>query len=394
MLHFQHRKRTLGWNKCFSLAGLQKVLVLSLVAGNLMMCCDVMPFEVEHDSFHILCTSNKKVRRWGSYKIRCDDLKRIAERCTDNVKVSLLPWHRVLETFNSSKASASNRPFNATISIKRGLMPDKKLGRVFIDIVDEYKLQSKDLSPEVEVIVQNERHGRDKFADRKYHVVEHWFNSFPKDMFSGSDYPDFPLPSVDKVSNLRMATVWDAGNQSCPVLYNTSIAVEYSCINKPYAISKWYETYFQSKGSEISYLRSLLEDSSQGPGRLYFELFWKFDVLVIPAKVSNSQKIVYGNVQRAVSQMRSGVPVLLEIAGPVLEDFMDIYNYTCVFSNGRGDNIRRNYWTFDEATAAMRSMVLRETCRDEGLRIAKYYSPKNIVRRELRILGYRGSYQC
>merc|ERR1711884_47759 len=80
-------------------------------------------------------------------------------------------------------------------------------------------------------------------------------------------------------------------------------------------------------------IATTFQNPQLGSGRIYYELFWMYDILVIPAKHAFKPKLRYGNVQRAVSQMRSGVPVLLEIYGEVFEEFRDMYDYTCVYYN-------------------------------------------------------------
>ena len=154
---------------------------------------------------------------------------------------------------------------------------------------------------------------------------------------------------------------------------------------------------------------------------MYYELFWKHDVLVIPVKRESAlPKLRYGNVQRAVSQMRSGIPVLLEIGGEVLEEFMERYNYTCAFVNSTANRLmydtmmpksndttwsnvkfrksrhydNRKHWSFDEAVTAMKNPKLRHQCQQEGMKIAKDFTPSRIAQKHLRALGFRGKFQC
>ena len=130
-----------------------------------------------------------------------------------------------------------------------------------------------------------------------------------------------------------------------------------------------------------------LKDPQLGPGRLYYELFWMYDILVVPAKVGVQLK--YGSVQRATSQMRSGVPVLVEAYEGAQQDFVDAYNYTCSYSE-----TNPAYWTFDEAVEAMKSVEIRKKCQEEGLKIAMDNSPNSIAKKQLTTLGYRGRFKC
>merc|ERR1739845_220514 len=99
----------------------------------------------------------------------------------------------------------------------------------------------------------------------------------------------------------------------------------------------------------------------------------------------------YGNAQRALSQMRSGVPVLVEVKGFVMEDFMRAYNYTCAYTM---DRKKRQYWSFREGVEAMKNPDLRKKCQEEGLRISSNFSPNRIAEKHLRTLGYKGNFTC
>jgi len=180
------------------------------------------------------------------------------------------------------------------------------------------------------------------------------------------------------------------------------VDVDYQCIDQTYQIRDWHWQYMNPTNDteKEQRFRAILNDTEHlGHGRLYYELFWTFDVLVIPVKRSNIPKLQYGNVQRAVSQMRSGVPVLLEVYEEVVEDFMDKYNYTCAFVDKEHwdenkDPKKGNYWSFDDAVNAMKNPEMRRQCQQEGLRIAKDFSPSQIGKKYLRALGFRGDFTC
>ena len=147
-------------------------------------------------------------------------------------------------------------------------------------------------------------------------------------------------------------------------------------------------------------MEKILANPRLGSGMLYFNVFRRFDALVVLAK-NDSMKLEYGNVQRAVSQMRSGVPVLIEIQGSVLEDFATRYNYTCTFQRYRGnptskkfDHRREKYSSFDEAIAQLTRPDIRKQCQEEGLAIVNDYSPSKIAQKYLRAVGYSGEFLC
>jgi len=273
-----------------------------------------------------------------------------------------------------------------------------------VDIVDAYKLKSSDLQLGNEVLVQNEYHGMDKFNGTKYFVVEHWYNSFPQDMLMGSVNPQFAIPTIEKVSTLHVATFWNNFGSPCPKFSSEHSDIVYKCIDNPFGVEAWYRKFFKSaNSSELERVNNLLQDPSQGSGRVYYEMFWKFDALIVPAKLNRRkklggrEKLRYGNVQRAISQMRSGVPVLLEINGEVFQDFLIAHNYTCVFVRENAIlplKMTRHIWSLDEAIVAMKSVETRQKCQDEGLEIVKYYSPGAIVEKELRFIGYEDEFDC
>ena len=131
---------------------------------------------------------------------------------------------------------------------------------------------------------------------------------------------------------------------------------------------------------------------------LYYNVFRKFDALVVLAK-NDTMKLQYGNVQRAISQMRSGVPVLLEIRGRVLEEFMNVYNYSCAFRRyNKEPTIEQNYggqlMSFDEAVEKLKDPEVRRDCQRQGLEIVKDYSPSKIGQKFLKTVGYKGEFLC
>jgi hypothetical protein len=145
-------------------------------------------------------------------------------------------------------------------------------------------------------------------------------------------------------------------------------------------------------------MEQTLADPELGPGMLYYNIFRKYDALVVLAK-NHTMKLNYGNVQRTVSQMRSGVPVLVEIRGKVLEDFIRRYNYTCAFQRYAAEtsiskNSGRKLWSWDEAVEKLKSVEVRKECQKQGLEIIKDYSPSEIGQKFLRTVGYNGDFQC
>ncbi|CAJ1948387.1 unnamed protein product [Cylindrotheca closterium] len=344
---------------------------------------------VEDKPFQILCTTTRRYVKVGSYKIRCHTFKRLAEHFGKNVEVTVVPQDQLYPEWKGDNAELVAKKFDATVVIKRAIPPEERFGKMFMDVVDSYTITHENLDPAYDAIVQSIHHGNDIFSNRTFHVVEHWYNSFPQDMMASTDLPVVPLPPVHPVEVLKLGTLWTNEDEECAYLHSPSM--QYTCISEKYRIELWYQDYFEPK--EKPRVDALLSDPDQGTGRLYFELFWKFDVLVVPAKAGNPAKLRFGNVQRAVSQMRSGVPILLEIYGDILEDFMDEYNYPCAYVvPGKNYQARHEYMTFEKAVLQMKKPDVRRACQEAGIRIAKDYSPFRIVKKQLEGMGYKGEF--
>jgi len=104
----------------------------------------------------------------------------------------------------------------------------------------------------------------------------------------------------------------------------------------------------------------------------------------------------YGSVQRIVNQMHSGVPVLVEAVG-IFESLVRQYHYSCAFVDPRtrrrahGSTNNAYYPNLTHLLARVRDDYgLRQTCRQEGLQIARHYTPSVIGKATLRAAGYTG----
>lgn len=209
--------------------------------------------------YRIMCTSVERRISWGSYKLRCNDLKRWADVCVPNVDItigiSIEQLHRrwsnkanetkSITTFRvgSTTTSTSNEDvfYNATIFIKSMSRKNfTQFGKKFIDMVDEYKWKEEKIPPDMHLILQTSWQGQSMYPNLTSSVVEHWYNSYPSDMANGG-YPDY-VPSIDQKSSRRLhiATVWntkrshDPTEGGCPTI--SVSGVKYDCIDK---VSVW-----------------------------------------------------------------------------------------------------------------------------------------------------------
>jgi len=357
-------------------------------------------------AFRLLCTSTLRKINWGSYQLRCRDLKVWAEKCTENVKLSTdisfedVQRPKWIRYIFGRLAEEEKINYNATIFVKSFPGVKKILplyGNIYIDLIDEYGYDDEDIPTAMHLILQTAWQGNQVFPSHNFTVVEHWYNSYPTDMVSASGRPEY-VPPLSNQSKINIATVWNTKREKqtteggCPILNSTEVT--YNCLDQAFDISSWYLKLFKREEDRYE-MERILADPQLGKGMLYYNVFRKFDALVVLAK-NDSMKLDYGNVQRAVSQMRSGVPILLEIRGKVLEDFVERYNYSCVFQRHQ-DNATlhtRSYWSFNEAIEQLKRPQIRKKCQDQGLMIVNDYSPSKIAQKFLRAVGYTGDFMC
>lgn len=363
--------------------------------------------------FRILCTTGDRRITWGSYKLRCDDLKSWAEMCAPNVHMTVgISLEKLHEQWNRTSRIRyipspndtiyTDLSYDSTIFIKAMSTRNySQFGNKFIDMVDEYNWKEEMIPPEMHLLLQTRWQGQSIYPNRTSSVVEHWYNSYPSDMTKAGYPKDVPSVAQKSWRRLNIATIWntkrshDITEGGCP---KTKIpGVKYHCIDKDFDITSWYLEFMKSKNDKCQMMRTMA-DPQLGIGMLYYNVFRKFDALVVLAK-NDSMKLQYGNVQRAISQMRSGVPVLLEVRGRVFEDFMNLYNYSCAFRRYHDEPIVTleqsvPLMTFDEAVEQLKNPEVRRDCQRQGLEIVKDYSPSKIGQKFLKAVGYSGDFLC
>lgn len=206
----------------------------------------------ESADFQLLCTSEERRISWGSYKLRCNDLKRWADVCAPDVDITVGVsieqfhelWSKKKKSTNTSEAQLNamkkvprDISYNATIFIKSMSKKDfPQFGKKFVDIVDEYKWKAKNVPLEMHLILQTKLQGEEMYPNHTATVIEHWYNSYPDDMVNGG-YPEY-VPSIKQKSSrhLRIGTVWntrrshDPTEGGCPA--HNIPGVRYDCVDK------------------------------------------------------------------------------------------------------------------------------------------------------------------
>mmetsp|Transcript_7091 Transcript_7091/g.15304 ORF Transcript_7091/g.15304 Transcript_7091/m.15304 type:complete len:451 (-) Transcript_7091:7-1359(-) len=330
---------------------------------------------IQDPRFRILCTADTQSMAWGSYQARCVTLKNYADQCA--------PFAHVITRVLPEPGFCAH--YNATLYVK-GIPPQREeLGRIFIDVVDKYDIKEEDIREGMEVIVQNKLQGDLYNKNHVTHIVEHWYNNDPEDTY----IPE--IRDLEKGSPLKVGNVCCG----CPSPKIDSSNVEFTMIDEKVEgtpITAWFLKFMSSSGWTESQMTKLVETNEYGTGMLYYSVFRTlFDVMIVTPK-RRFDKLTYGSIQRIVSVMKSGVPVLVEVRGPAFEMFVDRYGYSCVYAeNPIGI---KKYGTLEDALKKMHDANARKQCQEEGLKIAEDFSPSVMAKRLLVTLGYKGDFKC
>lgn len=319
--------------------------------------------------FRILCTAPAQVMRWGSFRIRCQDFKHIAESLYGpQLQIDAVALNNAKGHYNSSIIVKGIFPLLKIASESNGTL---SFGNIFIDVVDDHGLNNQRVSYLFHVIVQNELQAKEVFGKRspeKVHIVPHWFNSFAADM--ESELPVWPAPALrptwqDGQDPLRLALIWDPRpNEKALAQKMISIpdsGYQFLELSYGFDIETWFEKYNGSPtvrnalGQNES-IAEIIKDPERGGPYLYQLLFRKFDALLVLGKTSQT-KARYNSIQRATSQMRSGIPVLLECV-PAHAKLCEVY--PCSFHNSS---------EMKDVLERMKSAELRAECSRKGIEI-------------------------
>jgi hypothetical protein len=295
-----------------------------------------------------------RIFTWGSYKIRCHDFAHIAH--------SMYPNHVEIQAIPAEMATGV---YDATIVVKTVLKKRRtSYGKMFVDVVDQYDLTEDRIPNFYQVLVQNQFHA-EMYPKHKTHVVTHWFNSYPADDSDEPLSPPLPVrPLPDgSIQPLRIATVWSPNpglEDALPFTLDSSnftsdSGYRFQMIQEAFNITSWYQRYINVTNET---LLSIVQDDSLGTSYLYQEFFRQYDILVSFAK--SGPKNRYNNMQRSISQMRSGTPVLLDCNGAAHADFCKLFRYPCTFVDVE------SFWSELER---MKSPERRRECQQKGIEI-------------------------
>ena len=304
--------------------------------------------KIPTDPFRVLCTTTGYRLALGSFKIRCLDFQMYVQKYFANVIIDAVPPKQATGTYN------------ATVVVKNLVKFQPNYGPVFVDVVDSpWLIVPKHVPTQYQVLAQNQLMA-DNYRNHKAHVVTHWFNSFFAD---DRDEPIGPMPEIrelQQTETLLAATVWES-TTGCPENNGDVDNLDYQCIRHSFTIADWYHLYEHRNPNQVNdRVQTILKRPDLGSGFLYRALFRKFHVLVVFPK--DGFKLKFHNVQRVVSQMRSGVPVLVDCTGPNHQAFCDQYDkYPCVFHGAE------TLWAMLEK---MKSVELRQQCQQQGIEIS------------------------
>lgn len=130
---------------------------------------------------------------------------------------------------------------------------------------------------------------------------------------------------------------------------------QYDCLSEGFYIKNWFHKYSNEPSHVI---QNILQNKSLGPGYLYQMFFRRYDILVSYSKLGYKSR--RNSVQRTTSQMRSGVPVLLDCRGESHGELCTKYSYDCGFTDEK---------SFYRMLNLMKNVDLRRKCQEAGLLI-------------------------
>merc|ERR1711862_387152 len=237
--------------------------------------------------------------------------------------------------------------------------------------------------------------GDEVFPRKTCHTIEHMYSSYPLDMMR--IHPEH-IPDIRYKDTLQVAMVCfdcslQANRRARAVAENVG-GVDLKLLDEKkqsgsQRIEEWLLKRMSGNGWTKEKRVEILENPLYGPGKLYTEVFHKFDVLIVSPKEGRG-KLRYGSIQRITSQMRSGTPVLVEAKGLAFTSFLEHYNYTCAFSSKSNEK----YQTLGQASRRIKDPLYRKDCQEQGLKISSHFSPNEIGKKLLRTLGYTGDFYC
>jgi len=320
---------------------------------------------IQTQPYRILCTSIPTLMVFGSFQIRCRDFKRYTEQWYPNITVGAV------------KLEEASGNYDASIGCKWPIpLQNSSFGRLYVDIIDQKQLQDEAYVPKSHGVFVQNRFQAEMFPNRTTYLVPHWFNSFPADTEAE---PYLPVPQIRELSAeepLRVATIWTKTKLEldyCDTV-RPQFATNYTCLSQKFGIERWYTSVDPTVNE--TFVNEILQDPQLGPGYLYQHLFRQYDALVVYPK--GGFKLKANSLQRIVSQMRSGVPVLVQCLGEAHNDFCQTSQYSCTF---------RSVEELSALLDRLRDVSLRRKCQSEGLAIAQEYSPRKIVPIYLQALG-------
>eukprot|EP00522_Entomoneis_paludosa_P006312 CAMPEP_0172448396 /NCGR_PEP_ID=MMETSP1065-20121228/7421_1 /TAXON_ID=265537 /ORGANISM="Amphiprora paludosa, Strain CCMP125" /LENGTH=359 /DNA_ID=CAMNT_0013199875 /DNA_START=120 /DNA_END=1199 /DNA_ORIENTATION=+ len=339
------------------------------------------------------------MKRWGSYTIRCRHFKSYAERFFGpQVQVDTNPYTTAKGHYNATILTKVLQPNDQPNEPSmQNLVEHSKntlsFGQIFIDLIDFYP-NPEDIPDKYHLIVQNELHAQhfknsdgQRWKSSNVHIVPHWFNAFPGD--AKADTPALPplvlANSTTTGAPLQLAMVWSARGPGKQHANETILlpeeGYEFHHINLAMGIA----TYLQeSTGSSFvnnhlgqkESIQAIAQDPSRQDPYLFMLLFRQFDVLLVLGK-TDGPKLYFNSAHRAVSQMRSGVPIVLECTPSQQHLCLE---YPCHFDTGNSTQLKA-------VLERMKNVSVRQDCVDKGIEITKKYTPKRVIDDYLTIIG-------
>jgi hypothetical protein len=346
-------------------------VVLSVAAGTNDARAGTSHVNAANRLTNVACATNAGAMSWGSYHVRCNQLAFLMAKFGHG--------DVTIRTVSLKQISTEPVHYDATILIKMLAPPDKlgqwhhKLGRQFLDLVDDQNFKPTNVPKSIKIIAQNANVRGVWSSTHQTYIIEHspsllnytgWSSAHQTHTAEHSpsllNYTGFfPAPVIDRP--LRAATVMESRlnkphKDEC-FKVKPSAAFDYACLTGHQGLRQDLFTKALGISNATAYARTVW-----GTGWLYNRLFQSYDTIVVYVK--QGWKFEFGAVQRMTNAMTSGVVTAVERVGVHL-----LYvpsSYQCSFTTP--DTLR-------ELLVRLASdSQLRSTCRTQAAEILNHHN--------------------
>ena len=332
--------------------------ILNVSESNLITSSTPSP-DSPLNHLRVACMGRKHTVSWGSYYMRCKQLRFYAKLYMKDV---------VLDSLTYEQAAKVTKPYDAAIFIKTTpnskLWPNilKKFKKIYVDVIDgtignhiDFK-HLKSLTPRPVLIVQNV-YQQNLYNDTyKTAIIEHMPASLNQTKWV--DVSSFRHP-------LQAASLMSSGKYSS-LTKNLCIEIKTQSVHL-----KCLSTLKEKRAikNELKVKYDFYKSKIWGVPWLYTQLMRKYDVIVVFTKKGEKTKM--NSVQRMTNAIHSGVITVIQRTG--LHALYVGENYPCSFTNQK--ELKNVLQTLDK------SVSTRMECQRQAKLLNNPFLPENIMKK-------------